>query len=97
MEFDYYEENPSGSPDYYGNWGHAFVAIECSDGIWFIEPQTDGMWFWRNSTHDHLDVWEVVWHWTCYNKCAFARHQAVYISDTGNPGDIFIQHINRMA
>ncbi|MHA2025460.1 MAG: hypothetical protein ACW98U_06120 [Candidatus Thorarchaeota archaeon] len=31
--------------DAYGSYGHAFNFIECTDGIWYIEPQTDGMWY----------------------------------------------------
>jgi hypothetical protein len=29
----------------YGSHGHAFNVIECIDGIWYIEPQTDGTWY----------------------------------------------------
>lgn len=101
MEFDNYTENPTGIQKCYGNWGHAIVAIECIDGIWFIEPQTDGMWYWCNETHTHLDVWDVVWHWTDYSKCASAQHQAINVTDNPeypfNEWDWFIQHINRMA
>jgi len=29
--------------------GHVFNMIECTDGEWYIEPQTDGMWYFTNS------------------------------------------------
>lgn len=29
----------------YGSHGHAFNVIECTDGIWYIEPQSDGIWY----------------------------------------------------
>ena len=29
----------------YGSHGHSFNVIECTDGIWYIEPQTDGVWY----------------------------------------------------
>ena len=31
--------------DIYGSYGHAFNVVECTDGIWYIEPQTDGDWY----------------------------------------------------
>ncbi len=97
MEYDFYGEIGAGIPRYYGHWGHAFVAIQCTDGLWFIEPQTDGMWYWMNSTHTHLDCFDVVWHWTNYTQCASAKHSGVGIYTSGTPGEIFIQHINRMG
>jgi len=30
--------------DIYGSGGHAFNVIYCSDGIYYIEPQTDAVW-----------------------------------------------------
>jgi hypothetical protein len=29
----------------YGSHGHAFNVVECTDGIWYIEPQSDGTWY----------------------------------------------------
>ena len=28
-----------------GQYGHAFNLIQCTDGVWYIEPQTDAMWY----------------------------------------------------
>ena len=38
-------ESGYGSLLHIGNHGHAFNVIECTDGIWYIEPQSDGTWF----------------------------------------------------
>ena len=29
----------------YGTDGHVFNLIDCTDGIWYIEPQSDGTWY----------------------------------------------------
>ena len=34
-----------GSTTHYGAHGHTFNMIECTDGVWYIEPQTDGTWY----------------------------------------------------
>ncbi|GAG66303.1 unnamed protein product [marine sediment metagenome] len=40
-----------GEPNYGSIWpygshgGHAFNVIECTDGVWYIEPQSDGTWY----------------------------------------------------
>ncbi len=49
-----YEGNASfgSTEEPYGVLGHAFNLIECTDGVWYIEPQTDCIWYPTNST-DH--------------------------------------------
>ena len=57
----------------YGSHGHAFNVIECTDGIWYIEPQSDGLWyivsggtqerieFEIHSYYDFVDATDTVW------------------------------------
>lgn len=85
-----------------GGFGHAFVAIECTDGIWFIEPQTDGMWNWYYDTTHNLDCHEVMSMFTDYTECANATMTSIPIYFDNrypnySPTMIFIWHINRMA
>lgn len=62
----------------YGSHGHAFNVIECTDGIWYIEPQSDGLWYIISgvtqeriefeiySYYDFVDAEDTVWdgyHW----------------------------------
>jgi hypothetical protein len=42
FEGDLYYGNTT---DAYGSSGHAFNVVECTDGIWYIEPQSDGTWY----------------------------------------------------
>lgn len=83
-------------------FGHAFVAIQCTDGIWFIEPQTDGMWNWYYETEYNLDTYQVMYMFTDYAECANATMTAVPIYSDNvypnySPTMIFIIYINRMA
>lgn len=66
--------------DVYGSGGHAFNIINCTNGIWYIEPQTDGIWDIKNSTGDRIEftihnfynfefkypdsIWDGYWWWT---------------------------------
>ena len=46
VQYSYEGELGYGSTlNVYGSGGHAFNLIECSDGIWYIEPQNDGRWY----------------------------------------------------
>ncbi len=44
--------------DVYGSHGHAFNVIECTDGIWYIEPQSDATWYLvRSGTNDRTEFY----------------------------------------
>ncbi len=55
----------------YGSGGHVLNLIECEDGIWYIEPQTDEMWYFSvggihipfsvHSYYDFEDATGTVW------------------------------------
>ena len=51
-----------GDPNYdintpFGEYGHAFNFIECSDGyLYYIEPQTDSIWYWSVVGY-HFVMW----------------------------------------
>lgn len=45
--------------DPYGSAGHAFNYIECIDGIWYIEPQSDGTWYFSSGPNKvRMDIHE---------------------------------------
>lgn len=83
IEFDYRFENPSGTESHHGNHGHAFVSIFTTEGIVYIEPQSDYMWYLYDEgdpdTHLEFEEWEFI--------------------DFGSNwfGHIFVQYYNRMA
>ena len=83
IEFDYYSENPTGTQNHHGNNAHAFVSIFTTEGIVYIEPQTDYTWYLYNpgdpQTHVEFTDWEFV--------------------DFGQEwfGNIFVQYYNRMG
>lgn len=83
IEFDYYSENPSGIERHHGNNAHAFVSVFTTEGIVYIEPQTDFMWYLHPkgdpNTHVEFDDWEFF--------------------DFGSDwfGHIFVQYYNRMG
>ena len=83
LEFDYYDENPNGTERHHGNYGHAFVSIFTTEGIVYIEPQTDYTWYlYENGypeTHVEFSDWEFI--------------------DLGEEwfGHIFVQYYNRMG
>ncbi|MGY5875629.1 MAG: hypothetical protein RTU30_07775 [Candidatus Thorarchaeota archaeon] len=43
----------------YGTGGHALNLIECTDGLYYIEPQSDGCWYFYSGSpgnHVHMDI-----------------------------------------
>lgn len=82
LEFDYYEENPTGIEDHHGYHAHAFVSIFTAEGIVYIEPQSDFTWYLYETgdpeTHVEFSDWEFI--------------------DFGEDwfGHIFVQYYNRM-
>lgn len=47
--------------DMYGSNGHAFCVIECTGGIWYIEPQSDATWYLvETGTDDRIEFYT---HW----------------------------------
>jgi len=83
LEFDYYDENPTEIERHHGYHAHAFVSIFTTEGIVYIEPQTDHTWYLYYSgdpeTHVEFSDWEFV--------------------DFGEEwfGQIFVQYYNRMG
>ena len=82
IEFDYYAENPNGTISHHGLNAHAFASIFTTEGIIYIEPQTDLVFYLYygedSETHVEFPEW-------------------VFI-DTGPWfGTIFIQYYNRMG
>jgi hypothetical protein len=39
----------------YGSYGHAFNVIECTDGFWYIEPQSDASWYFTNPQDERTE------------------------------------------
>jgi tetratricopeptide (TPR) repeat protein len=82
IEFDYYTENPNGTERHHGNYGHAFVSIFTTEGIVYIEPQTDYTWYLHETgdpeTHVEFSDWE-------------------FVNLEGWFGHIFVQYYNRVA
>jgi len=83
LEFDYYEENPTGVELHHGDNAHAFVSTFTTEGIVYIEPQTDFTWYVHptgdNETHVEFSDW-------------------VFIDFEGDWfGHIFVQYYNRCA
>jgi len=83
LEFDYYEDNPTGIERHHGDNAHAFVSIFTTEGIVYIEPQTDFTWNVHptgdNETHVEFSDW-------------------VFIDFEGDWfGHIFVQYYNRCA
>lgn len=83
IEFDYYFENPSGTESHHGNHGHAFVSIFTTEGIIYIEPQSDYMWYLYDEgdpdTHIEFEDWK------------FIDFESDWF------GHIFVQYYNRMG
>ena len=83
IEFDLYDENPTGIERHHGYNGHAFVSLFTTEGIVYIEPQTDFTWYLYDpadpGTHVEFPEWEFI--------------------DFGADwfGNIFVQYYNRMA
>lgn len=83
IEFDLYDENQAGIERHHGYNGHAFVSIFTTEGIVYIEPQTDFTWYLYDpadpGTHVEFPEWEFI--------------------DFGADwfGHIFVQYYNRMA
>jgi len=83
IEFDLAEDNPTGIEKHHGDNGHAFVSIFTTEGIVYIEPQTDFTWYLFDpadpGTHVEFPEWEFI--------------------DFGADwfGHIFVQYYNRMA
>ena len=46
----------------YGRYGHAFNVIECTDGIWYIEPQSDATWYFVNN-QDERSEFRIHWYY----------------------------------
>jgi hypothetical protein len=44
---------------YSPNGGHAFNMIECTDGIWYIEPQSDATWYFTGSLTGERTEFEI--------------------------------------
>lgn len=82
IEFDFISENPSGAMYHHGLNAHAFASIFTTEGIIYVEPQTDLVFYlycgWDPETHVEFPEW-------------------VFI-DTGPWfGTIFVQYYNRMG
>jgi len=46
-----------GSPlNIYGSGGHAFNVIHCSDGTYYIEPQTDAIWWFGGDASIEMEI-----------------------------------------
>jgi len=64
LEFDYYDENPTGIERHHGYHAHAFVSIFTTEDIVYIEPQTDYTWYVYHSgdpeTHVEFSDWEFI-------------------------------------
>ncbi|MCK4380545.1 MAG: hypothetical protein KAW51_05345 [Candidatus Lokiarchaeota archaeon] len=62
MFYSFSGEAYYGTDDPYGSYGHAFNMIHCQDGndsdsnldIYYIEPQTDAIWYVSNATADYV-------------------------------------------
>lgn len=83
IEFDYYDENPNGTEQHHGNYGHAFVSIFTTEGIVYIEPQTDYTWYLYEEDHPEIHVEFSDWEFIDFGADWF--------------GHIFVQYYNRMA
>jgi len=83
IEFDYYSENPLGIESHHGNHGHAFVSVFTTEGIVYIEPQSDYTWYVYHEgnpyTHVEFDDW------------VFIDFEDDWF------GHIFVQYYNRMG
>ena len=83
LEFDYYEENPTGIEWHHGYHAHAFVSIFTTEGIVYFEPQSDFTWYLYYTgdpeTHVEFSDWEFI--------------------DFGEDwfGHVFVQYYNRMG
>jgi hypothetical protein len=82
IEFDFYSENPNGTLYHHGLHAHAFASIFTTEGIIYVEPQTDLVFYlyyeWDPETHIEFPEW-------------------IFI-DTGPwLGTIFTQYYNRMG
>ena len=83
IEFDFYEENPDGIPRHHGNHAHAFASIFTAEGIIYIEPQTDLVFYVYEEEHPGIPI--EIPEWTFLNATIWFG------------GVIFVQYCNRMA
>ena len=83
IEFDFYEENPDGIPRHHGNHAHAFASIFTTEGIIYIEPQTDLVFYVYEEEHPGIPI--EIPEWTFLNATIWFG------------GVIFVQYCNRMA
>ena len=83
VEFDYYEENPNGISSHHGIHGHAFASIFTTEGIVYIEPQTDLVFYvyYEGQPYVHVEIPE----WVFLNATDWLG------------GVVFVQYYNRMA
>ena len=83
IEYDLYEENPNGISSHHGIHGHAFASIFTTEGIVYIEPQTDLVFYvyYEDEPDVHVEIQE----WGFLNATEWL----------GNV--IFVQYYNRMA
>jgi len=83
IEFDFYEENPDGTRSHHGMHAHAFASIFTTEGIVYIEPQTDLVFYvyYEGQPDVHVEIPE----WVFFNATD-------WLGDV-----IFVQYYNRMA
>jgi len=83
IEYDLYEENPNGVSSHHGMHGHAFASIFTTEGIVYIEPQTDLVFYIH--PEGQPDVHVEIQEWGYLNATDWLG------------GVIFVQYYNRMA
>jgi len=83
IEFDYYSENPNGTQNHHGNHGHAFVSINTTEGMVYIEPQTDYTWYLYETGEPETYLEFGDWEFYDFGEEWF--------------GHIFVQYYNRMG
>jgi hypothetical protein len=83
IEFDYYSENPTGIQSHHGNYGHAFVSLNTTEGMVYIEPQTDYTWYLYEAGEPETHLEFTDWEFYDFGEEWF--------------GHIFVQYYNRMG
>lgn len=83
IEFDFYNDNPNGTERHHGDYGHAFVSIFTTEGIVYIEPQTDYTWYLYEEENPEVHVEFSDWEFIDFGAYWF--------------GHIFVQYYNRMG
>ena len=83
IEFDYYDENQGGIERHHGINGHAFVSMFTTEGIVYIEPQSDFTWYLFDPADPGIHVEFPEWEFIDFGADWF--------------GNIFVQYYNRMA